>query len=81
MANFLSKNDIYTYFFLHIIMKVTLFFLTKNRNKSSIFFKRKIVMKVVPCDQIKKQIRVSENGGLNQLKHQSSTIQVTRFFF
>jgi hypothetical protein len=35
----------------------------------------------VPCDQIKKKIRVGENGGLNQSKHQNSTIQVTRFFF
>jgi hypothetical protein len=29
----------------------------------------------------KKKIRVGENGGLNQSKHQNSTIQVTRFFF
>jgi hypothetical protein len=28
----------------------------------------------------KKKIRVGENGGLNQSKHQDSTIQVTRFF-
>jgi hypothetical protein len=34
----------------------------------------------IPCDRIKK-IRVSENGGLNQSKHQNSTIQATRFFF
>jgi hypothetical protein len=34
---------------------------------------------IVPCDQIKK-IRLGENGGLNQSKHQNSTIQVTRFF-
>jgi hypothetical protein len=27
-----------------------------------------------------KKIRVGENGGLNQSKHQNSTIQVTRFF-
>jgi hypothetical protein len=29
----------------------------------------------------KKKIRVGENGGLNQSKHQNSTIQVARFFF
>jgi hypothetical protein len=29
----------------------------------------------------KNKIRVGENGGLNQSKHQNSTIQVTRFFF
>jgi hypothetical protein len=29
----------------------------------------------------KKTIRVGENGGLNQSKHQNNTIQVTRFFF
>jgi hypothetical protein len=34
----------------------------------------------IPCDRIKKN-RVGENGGLNQSKHQNSTIQVTRFFF
>jgi hypothetical protein len=37
------------------------------------------VIYIVPCHQIKK-IRVGENGGLNQSKHQNSTIQVTRFF-
>jgi hypothetical protein len=37
-------------------------------------------MYVLPCDRIKKN-RVGENGGLNQSKHQNSTIQVTRFFF
>jgi hypothetical protein len=26
------------------------------------------------------KVRVGENGGLNQSKHQNSTIQVTRFF-
>jgi hypothetical protein len=35
----------------------------------------------LPCYQIKKKIRVGENGGLNQSKHQNSTIQVTRFFW
>jgi hypothetical protein len=39
------------------------------------------MLEYVPCDQIKKKIRVGENGGLNQSKHQNSTIQVTRFFF
>jgi hypothetical protein len=34
----------------------------------------------IPCDRIKKN-RVGENGGLNQSKPQSSTIQVTRFFY
>jgi hypothetical protein len=29
----------------------------------------------IPCDQIKKNIRVGENGGLNQSKHQNSTIR------
>jgi hypothetical protein len=29
----------------------------------------------------KKKMRVGENGGLNQSKHEKSTIQVTRFFF
>jgi hypothetical protein len=30
----------------------------------------------IPSDRIKKKIRVGENGGLNQSKHQNSTIQV-----
>jgi hypothetical protein len=33
----------------------------------------------VPSDRIKKNT-VGENGGLNQSKHQNSTIQVIRFF-
>jgi hypothetical protein len=43
----------------------------------SIYFR--VVITEVPCDQIKKN-RVGENDGLNQLKHQNSTILVTRFF-
>jgi hypothetical protein len=40
-----------------------------------------MIATLLPCDQIQKKIRVGENGGLNQSKHQNSTIQVPRLFF
>jgi hypothetical protein len=54
---------------------------TDKEKLFNLFYKKKTVFgytgikEQIRCDQIKKNIRVGENGGLNQSKHQNSTIR------